>query len=172
MAKEPHTRDRLSSQAIRALQWIIMTSLLGIIAINIVGTLIQADLLAGLFGSIEQDPEAAINTDEALSILGNLGSAAVGGLVGWLTRDYLESSDKKDREAEVAEAQAAAVAVAPIVEEGTTMTEYDPDLEDGPEEEFIEDVEDVEIDEAETEALMQDEPEPEPDEVEPDEVKP
>lgn len=98
-------RTRLSEQAITALKWIIMTALIGIIVINIIGTLVSAGLLEGLL-DITENPDRSVNTDEALSILGNLGSAAVGGLVGWLTRDYIEASDAADRAAEVAIAEA------------------------------------------------------------------
>lgn len=88
------TRQLLNQNAIRALFWIIMTSVLGIIALSMLSALLQADLLAGLFAGVEQNPDAFAAADEALSVLGNIASASVGGLVGWLTRDILDKPEE------------------------------------------------------------------------------
>lgn len=83
----PTTRQRLNRDAISALFWVILTSLMGIIVLSGIGLLLRF----GLFGA---SPEAGQSfADEALSILGNIGSAAIGGLVGWLTRDQLSEKD-------------------------------------------------------------------------------
>ncbi len=81
------TRQLLNRDAISALYWIILTALLGIIVLSAFG----GALRYGLLGSSSGDGFAS--ADEALSILGNIGAAAIGGLVGWLTRDQLESRD-------------------------------------------------------------------------------
>jgi hypothetical protein len=78
-------RVQLNRDAIRTLGFIILTALFGIIALSLWGI----SLRYGLFGATE--PETGGVADEALSILGNIASAAVGGLVGWLTRDYVEN---------------------------------------------------------------------------------
>lgn len=74
---------RLSSLAIRSLAAVILVALVGIIVLSLWGMALRF----GVFGNGE--PEVAGNADEALSILGNVASAAVGGLVGWLTRDIV-----------------------------------------------------------------------------------
>lgn len=76
----------LSSHAIKALSAIILTALIGIILLSAWGTALRAGLAGG---GLEEDPLSAGTADEALSILGNIASAAVGGLVGWLTRDMV-----------------------------------------------------------------------------------
>jgi hypothetical protein len=82
----PTTRQLLNRDAIRALFWIIITALLGIIVTTLAGVMLRA----GIFNN---DTTIEVGAgDEALSILGNVASAAIGGLVGWLTRDYAESS--------------------------------------------------------------------------------
>jgi hypothetical protein len=81
----PPVRHHLNREAIRTLGFIILTALFGIIALSLWGI----SLRYGLFGATE--PETGGVADEALSILGNIASAAVGGLVGWLTRDYVEN---------------------------------------------------------------------------------
>jgi hypothetical protein len=80
----------LSSLAIRALAAIILVALVGIIALSGWGLALRAGLLVS-------NPEALNGgtADEALSILGNIAAAAVGGLVGWLTRD-LVVRDRED----------------------------------------------------------------------------
>lgn len=98
----------LSSHAIKALSAIILTALIGIIGLSAWSSALRAGLAGGGF------EEGALNSgtaDEALSILGNIASAAVGGLVGWLTRDMvridqerrktdaLDSTAQEDREA-------------------------------------------------------------------------
>jgi hypothetical protein len=85
--KKPNTRIQLNRDAIRTLGWIILTSLIGIIGLSLWGITLRY----GLFGSSE--PETGGVADEALSILGNIAAAAVGGLVGWLTRDYAEQKE-------------------------------------------------------------------------------
>lgn len=92
-SKPPEDIDR---SAIRALLTVIVTCVGGIIAVSITGQLIQADMLAGLFDNIEQDPDAAINTDEALSLLGTVASASAGALAGWLTHRYVASREGID----------------------------------------------------------------------------
>lgn len=81
-----HPHYSLSKQAIKALGSIILTAIIGIIVLSAWSLALRA----GLGG--KEDAATAINAgsaDEALSILGNIASAAVGGLVGWLTRDML-----------------------------------------------------------------------------------
>lgn len=85
-AAAEHPHYSLSKQAIHALGAIILTAIAGIIALSAWSLALRA----GLGG--DEDAAGAINAgsaDEALSILGNIASAAVGGLVGWLTRDML-----------------------------------------------------------------------------------
>ncbi len=82
------TRQLLNRDAISALYWIILTALLGIIVLSAFG----GALRYGLFG-VDVDERGFSNADEALSILGNIGAAAIGGLVGWLTRDQLEARE-------------------------------------------------------------------------------
>lgn len=78
----PTTRQRLNRDAISALFWVIFTALLGIIGLS----LWVAALRYGVVG--DGSPQEGVGSaDEALSALGNLASAAVGGLVGWLARD-------------------------------------------------------------------------------------
>lgn len=81
----PGNDKTLAYQAIRALRWIILSSIFGIIALSMWG----AALRYGIFVQEELDPNSSSSADEALSILGNVASAAVGGLVGWLTRDLV-----------------------------------------------------------------------------------
>jgi hypothetical protein len=86
MNEERHPHYSLSRQAIKALGAIILTAIVGIIVLSAW----SLGLRAGIAGS--EEAATAINAgsaDEALSILGNIASAAVGGLVGWLTRDML-----------------------------------------------------------------------------------
>ena len=84
----PTTRQRLNRDAISALFWVILTALLGIILLSGLGLILRF----GLFGASEMSNGQSF-ADEALSILGNIGSAAIGGLVGWLTRDQLDAKD-------------------------------------------------------------------------------
>jgi len=81
----PEKDDWLDRIAVRGLYRIILVSVLSITTISIVGALIRG----GIFGDADTDVFSA--GDEALSILGNVASAAVGGLVGWLTRAIVES---------------------------------------------------------------------------------
>ena len=80
--------EHLSARAIKSLFWIILTALLGIVLLSLVGSLLRA----GVFGMGGQD--GFTSADEALSVLGNIASAAVGGLVGWLTRDLVVTNAK------------------------------------------------------------------------------
>jgi hypothetical protein len=81
-----HHESVLSSQAIKALSAIILTSLIGIILLSAWGIALRAGLAGG---GLDDSPLNAGSADEALSILGNIAAAAVGGLVGWLTRDMV-----------------------------------------------------------------------------------
>lgn len=85
----PTTKQRLNRDAISALFWIILTAVVGIIMLSALGALLRF----GVWGSAPESIQS--NTDEALSILGNIGSAAIGGLVGWLTRDKLDADDSR-----------------------------------------------------------------------------
>lgn len=80
----PGNDKTLAYQAIRALRWIILSSIFGIIALSMWGAALR-------YGVLQESPIDISNSsaDEALSILGNVASAAVGGLVGWLTRDLV-----------------------------------------------------------------------------------
>lgn len=84
----PTTRQRLNRDAISALFWVILTALVGIIVLSALGLVLRF----GLFGAVAGENSNSF-ADEALSILGNIGSAAIGGLVGWLTRDQLDAKD-------------------------------------------------------------------------------
>jgi len=85
----PPTPERLSLSVVRSLRWIILLSLGGIIAMSFWGLALSF----GLWGAEDLGigPSA---TDEAISVLGNIGSAAVGGLVGFLTRDLIVKLDQ------------------------------------------------------------------------------
>lgn len=85
----PTTRQRLNRDAISALFWVILVALLGIIILAALGALLRY----GVFGDAGADSQSV--ADEALSILGNIGSAAIGGLVGWLTRDQLDNGGQE-----------------------------------------------------------------------------
>lgn len=87
----PTTRQRLNRDAISALFWIILTAIVGIILMSLLGM----SLRYGLLSSGRELDATATTADEALSILGNVASAAIGGLVGWLTRDQLDQKDTK-----------------------------------------------------------------------------
>lgn len=82
--KDPRTR--LNRTAIRVLGIVIITSIIGIIILSFWGLTLRY----GLVGA--EDATGNTVADEALSILGNIGAAAVGGLVGWLARDYIETA--------------------------------------------------------------------------------
>jgi len=73
----------LSRQAITALAAVILTAVVGIILLSLWGLALRF----GLWGA--EASETGGVADEALSILGNIAAAAVGGLVGWLTRDLV-----------------------------------------------------------------------------------
>ena len=73
----------LDRMAVRGLYRIILSAILSIAALSMTGLILRGVLT-------DQDGLAIGNADEALSILGNIASAAVGGLVGWLTRATLE----------------------------------------------------------------------------------
>lgn len=86
--QKSHTpRQLLNRDAIKTLGIIIMTALIGIIMLSLWGLTLRY----GLLSANPEEAGAAGVADEALSILGNIAAAAVGGLVGWLTRDYAES---------------------------------------------------------------------------------
>ncbi len=84
MSDDKHIEpERLSLSVVRSLRWIIVLSVGGIIALSAWGL----GLSFGVWGdSTTEGPSA---TDEALSVLGNIASASVGGLVGFLTRDLV-----------------------------------------------------------------------------------
>lgn len=86
----PTTRQRLNRDAISALYWIILMAVIGIIVLSLWG----AALRYGVLGN--GTPPEGSTADEALSILGNIASAAVGGLVGWLTRDLTAEKPIRD----------------------------------------------------------------------------
>lgn len=65
--------------AVRALYRIIMATILSIAALSLAGVLLRSVVL-------DSERLTLGTADEALSILGNIASAAIGGLVGWLTR--------------------------------------------------------------------------------------
>lgn len=83
--------ERLSLSVVRSLRWIILVSLLGIVALSAWGLALKY----GFVGDGQE--ETADSADEALSILGNIGSAAVGGLVGFLTRDLVLKIEQAGR---------------------------------------------------------------------------
>jgi hypothetical protein len=78
---KPHA---LSSQAIKALAAIILTAVVGIIILSAWALALRSGVLGN-----DVNEFTSGTADEALSILGNVASAAVGGLVGWLTRDIV-----------------------------------------------------------------------------------
>jgi hypothetical protein len=73
--------------AVRGLYRIILVTVLSIALLSFAGL-----ILRGLVA--DEDSLAIGSADEALSILGNVASAAVGGLVGWLTRATLVDHEK------------------------------------------------------------------------------
>lgn len=79
------SRITLNQSAIKALALVILTAIGGIILLSLWGLTLRF----GLLGAEQSDGNTV--ADEALSTLGNIAAAAVGGLVGWLTRDYVES---------------------------------------------------------------------------------
>lgn len=85
----PTTRQRINRDAISGLFWIISIALLGIISLSFWGLALRY----GVLGSGEEQQGGV--ADEALSILGNVASAAVGGLVGWLTRDQIVQNQER-----------------------------------------------------------------------------
>lgn len=91
----PGNDKTLAYQAIRALRWIILSSIFGIIVLSVWGAALR-------YGVFQETPVDVSNSsaDEALSILGNVASAAVGGLVGWLTRDLVVRTPTGNEESE------------------------------------------------------------------------
>jgi hypothetical protein len=75
--------DPLHGAAISALFWIVLTAVIGVVVITLVGELV----IAGVFG--EFNDAATGRTDEAISVLAQIGSGAVGAMAGWLARDRL-----------------------------------------------------------------------------------
>lgn len=74
----------LRRKAIRWLAVIIITAVGGIIGLSLWGLALRYGVVGdGL-------AEGADAADEALSILGNVASAAVGAIAGWLSRDAVE----------------------------------------------------------------------------------
>lgn len=81
----------LNRRAIRWLGTIILAAVLGLILLAVVD--------AGFWSSIgvrraEVDSDGGLalrgtQTDQAVAILGNIASAGIGGLVGWVTRDFV-----------------------------------------------------------------------------------
>lgn len=79
-------KSHLNRTAILSLFYVILVAIGGIIVITLLAELIRS----GVLGDVDSELFAA--GDEALSILGNVAAAAVGGLVGWLTRDVVVSN--------------------------------------------------------------------------------
>ena len=138
--------DNLSRDAIRSLTWIILTALMGIITLSVIGAMLRA----GVFTSSEPS-DAFTTADEALSILGNIAAAAVGGLVGWLTRDLVVNGPTSMEE--------------PVSEFEADLDVAGPDPDDTVETLLPDDVElDQEPDEDDPDEVIESEPEPEPEE--------
>jgi len=74
----------LNREAIRTLGLIVLASVVGIILLALWGLALRFGVLGD--GATEASAGNTV-ADEALSILGNVAAAAVGGLVGWLARD-------------------------------------------------------------------------------------
>lgn len=89
--------ERLSLSVVRSLRWIIVLSVGGIIVLSAWGL----GLSFGVWGDSSSEGPSA--TDEALSVLGNIASASVGGLVGFLTRDLVLKIEDSRRIRENAE---------------------------------------------------------------------
>lgn len=99
--KPPTTRQRINRDAVSALYWIITASIGGIVVLSALG------LTYRYWATQASNEIQAMNTttDEAMSILGNIASAAIGGLVGWLTREYAVSRRTVEREVQDLEEQ-------------------------------------------------------------------
>ena len=91
MADDKVDPERLSLSVVRTLRWIILLSVGGIISLSLVGIA----LAYGLFGADAEAREGAL--DESISVIGNIASACVGGLVGFLTRDLVLKFDQAGR---------------------------------------------------------------------------
>ena len=84
----PMTTDQtLYRDALSALFWIVIIAVIGVVLITITGELV----IAGVLGSF--DDAATGRTDEAISVLAQIGSGAVGAMAGWLARDRLVAKD-------------------------------------------------------------------------------
>lgn len=101
----PHSERMLSSQAIKALAAIILTSLAGIILLSAWSIALRAGIAGA---NLDEGALNAGSADEALSILGNIAAAAVGGLVGWLTRDMIRVDQNTQTARDVFDAEASA----------------------------------------------------------------
>lgn len=134
----------MQRDAVKFLSVIILTIIIAILVISVLQQLITS----GLIGDREIILGLGIQSIEALSILGNLGAAALGGLVGWLTRDVVtrlqtKTDDGVPLEAEVA--SPAAIISAEKEEELISYEDYDSSLDEGsdlPSQEFLEPRED------------------------------
>lgn len=87
----PDRDEWLDRMAVRGLYRIIMAAIVSIAALSGVGVLMRAVV-------IDADRLALNTADEALSILGNIAAASVGGLVGWLTRATLDARPPADED--------------------------------------------------------------------------
>jgi hypothetical protein len=89
--------DKLSLSVIRSLRYVILTALMGIILLSLTGAVVRYLIITG-----DGDPESSAvgSADEAIGALGNIASAAVGGLVAWMTRDLLARQEEANRMAE------------------------------------------------------------------------
>lgn len=84
----PDRDEWLDRMAVRGLYRIIMAAILSIAGLSLTGVVLRA---------VAVDADLSLSSaNESLSILGNIASAAVGGLVGWLTRATLEPHPPDD----------------------------------------------------------------------------
>lgn len=83
----PKRPEHLSHSAIRSLTAVILTALAGVIMLTLLSQLLKYGVLG------DGNDSLTGVADESLSILGNIASAAVGGLVGWLTRDLIVTAE-------------------------------------------------------------------------------
>lgn len=80
----PDDKEWLDRMAVRGLYRIILVSVLSIAVLSMAGLILRTVIN-------DEDNLGIGNADEALSILGNIASASVGGLVGWLTRSLVDT---------------------------------------------------------------------------------
>lgn len=112
--------DPLHGAAISALFWIVLTAVIGVVVITIVGELV----IAGVFG--EFNDAATGRTDEAISVLAQIGSGAVGAMAGWLARDRLLDVNSTTAPTPQETAMSTDTPQSPLPADGDP--DYDPDL--------------------------------------------